>query len=40
MGNLMELINVAVEQKPAMGEDCNHCGWCCLTEVCEMGQNS
>lgn len=38
MSDLIELINIAADKKPAMGQDCNHCGWCCMTEVCEMGQ--
>lgn len=39
MPELIELINIAESNKPKMGEDCNHCGWCCMTEVCSMGQN-
>lgn len=37
MKTLQEKINVAIETKPAFGEPCNHCGWCCLTEVCPSG---
>lgn len=28
----------AQENKPAQWEPCNHCGWCCLTEVCPTGR--
>lgn len=35
---LIELINVSVDNKPKLGEPCNHCGWCCLTEVCDVGK--
>ena len=35
---LIELIHIAQEKKPKFGEPCNNCGWCCLTEVCPMGQ--
>ena len=38
MSELMKLIAVAESEKPKMGEPCNHCGWCCLTEVCDMGR--
>ena len=38
MENLMELITVAAEMKPTFGQDCNHCGWCCLTGPCVVGQ--
>ena len=34
---LINLIQVATENKPSKGEDCNSCGWCCLTEVCPVG---
>ena len=37
-GNLAELINVAAEIKPAFDESCNQCGWCCLTEICPVGE--
>lgn len=36
--NLMSLIGVATELKPEFGDPCNNCGWCCLTEVCQMGE--
>lgn len=36
--NLMLLIGVATDLKPKFGEPCNNCGWCCLTEVCQMGE--
>lgn len=39
MENLLEVMNVAVNNKPSMGESCNHCGYCCLTEVCAIGQD-
>jgi hypothetical protein len=29
----------AVEIKPKFGENCNHCGYCCLTEPCPIGQD-
>lgn len=38
MSELMKLIKVAESEKPKMGDACNHCGWCCLTEVCQMGK--
>lgn len=38
MAELINKINIAESNKPAMGEACNHCGWCCLTEVCQMGE--
>lgn len=38
MTNLMGMIEAAEEVKPAMGRPCNHCGWCCLTEVCQVGR--
>jgi len=38
MGELIDLINAAEERKPKFGDDCNGCGWCCLTEVCETGK--
>ena len=38
MTNLMELITVAAEMKPTFGQDCNHCGWCCLAGPCVVGQ--
>ena len=30
-------VYVAFKNKPKMGEPCNNCGWCCLTEVCPIG---
>jgi hypothetical protein len=38
MENLMNLITVAAEMKPTFGQTCNHCGWCCLTGPCVVGQ--
>jgi hypothetical protein len=35
--NLINVINVAETNKPALGQPCNSCGWCCLTEVCPVG---
>ncbi len=35
---LIEAINLAEKKKPKFGEDCNNCGWCCLTEVCPVGK--
>lgn len=37
-GNLMQIMTVAIENKPKLGDACNHCGYCCLTEVCVVGQ--
>lgn len=31
-------VKLAMESKPKFGEDCNSCGYCCLTEVCPIGQ--
>ena len=28
----------AYKIKPNYGSPCNNCGWCCLTEVCAIGQ--
>jgi hypothetical protein len=39
MVSLIELIEIAETEKPAFGTPCNHCGWCCLTEVCPAGQD-
>jgi uncharacterized cysteine cluster protein YcgN (CxxCxxCC family) len=36
--NLIKMVEVAVEIKPKFGDTCNHCGYCCLTEVCQVGQ--
>jgi hypothetical protein len=30
-------IEAAKKAKPKYNEPCNHCGWCCLTEVCQLG---
>ena len=38
MPDLIQLLNIAVEHKPKMGESCNHCGYCCLSEPCEVGK--
>lgn len=27
----------ALEIKPALGQPCNNCGWCCLSETCPVG---
>ncbi len=35
---MIELITTARANKPKEGEPCNHCGWCCMTEVCSVGQ--
>tara|TARA_B100000700_G_scaffold311500_2_gene393675 strand:+ start:129860 stop:130159 length:300 start_codon:yes stop_codon:yes gene_type:complete len=37
-GNLIKVMTVAVERKPKYGQACNHCGYCCLTEVCSVGK--
>ena len=31
------MIHRSMELKPKFEEPCNHCGWCCLTEVCPTG---
>jgi len=36
--NLEFEIHTALEKKPAMDRPCNHCGWCCLRETCQLGQ--
>lgn len=38
MSDLIGLLNIAVETKPTKGDTCNHCGYCCLTEVCAVGK--
>lgn len=38
MSDLIILLVKAKELKPKMGEECNHCGFCCLMEVCVVGQ--
>lgn len=38
VSNLIELVAIATENKPKFGEPCNHCGWCCLTGPCPVGQ--
>ena len=38
MSNLGKLLTIAIELKPAFGQDCNHCGYCCLTEPCVVGK--
>lgn len=37
MTTLMQKLERAHREKPAEGERCNRCGWCCLTEVCQAG---
>lgn len=39
MSNLGEMIEAARLEKPVLGDKCNHCGWCCMTEVCPVGQH-
>ena len=36
--NVMIAVLESQQIKPAFGEPCNNCGWCCLTEVCPVGQ--
>tara|TARA_Y100000031_G_scaffold110668_1_gene121894 strand:+ start:1140 stop:1421 length:282 start_codon:yes stop_codon:yes gene_type:complete len=36
--SLIERIKIAEANKPKMGQPCNHCGWCCMTEVCPVGK--
>jgi len=38
MPSLVNLLNISVEAKPLMGSTCNNCGYCCLMEVCPVGQ--
>lgn len=38
MTNLGQTIKIAQDLKPKFSEPCNNCGWCCLTEVCEVGK--
>lgn len=40
MSNLMVRIIEAQSKKPKFGDPCNSCGWCCMTEVCALGQAS
>lgn len=35
--DLIAITFVAQNNKPKYGNDCNSCGWCCLTEVCSVG---
>lgn len=37
-GNNTELELQARRLKPPMGQPCNQCGWCCLTQVCPVGE--
>lgn len=37
-GNLGVKIEIAQKQKPQYGEECNHCGWCCMTELCDVAK--
>ena len=38
MPDLLNLLNIAVGNKPKMGAPCNHCGYCCLSEICPTGK--
>ena len=38
MKNLQRTIEIAEQAKPSFAAPCNHCGWCCLTEVCSVGK--
>lgn len=38
MSDLLNLLNISVEKKPAFGQPCNHCGFCCLTDLCEVAK--
>ena len=31
-------IHCALEIKPKIDAPCNHCGWCCLRETCDLGK--
>lgn len=35
---MIKLVIVAHDNKPKFGDTCNNCGWCCLTEVCAIGE--
>lgn len=32
------MMQLAVIQKPAFGEPCNRCGWCCKEEACDLAR--
>ena len=38
MSDLIKILNIAVERKPKVSEPCNYCGYCCIAEVCVVGQ--
>lgn len=38
MTDLIVKLEAAVAKKPKFGQPCNHCGYCCLAEVCVVGQ--
>ena len=38
MSELFKNIEIARTRKPAFDMECNNCGWCCLTEVCQLGE--
>ena len=36
-----DLISITIKaqnNKPSYGDTCNNCGWCCITEVCNVGK--
>ena len=37
--SLIQMIKIAEENKPEFDEPCNHCGWCCMVEVCSVGKS-
>lgn len=37
MSTLHQKMARAHREKPAEGQPCNRCGWCCLTKVCSAG---
>ena len=39
MNNLIEVLDIAVKNKPSFGDACNNCGYCCLVEICCIGQD-
>jgi hypothetical protein len=35
--NVYVEVDRALGVKPALGQPCNNCGWCCLSETCPVG---
>lgn len=38
MTSLIKTLQIVHDTKPKFGSPCNNCGYCCLTEVCVVGQ--